>query len=89
MLNLQLDQETETYLVDILAKEKTTSDELLKRLLYQHWLTLQPRQTITERLGGHPEHLLEDAPSDLSLRENRKKAVAEYIKKRHQETTKL
>ena len=35
MLNLQLYQETKTYLVDILAKEKTKSDELLKRLLHQ------------------------------------------------------
>lgn len=88
MLNLQLDEETEAYLVNILAKEKTTSDELLKRLLKQHWLSLQSCKTILERRGEHPKHLLEDAPSDLSLRENRKKAIAEQIKKRHQETTK-
>ncbi|WP_231636602.1 hypothetical protein [Planktothricoides sp. SR001] len=82
-LNLQLDPTTESYLVDILAKEKTTTDELLKRLLYQHWLSLQPRKTLVERRGGHPQHLLEDAPADLSLRENRKRVVAEYIAKRH------
>lgn len=83
MLKLELDQETEAYLIEILAKEKTTSDELLRRLLYQHWQSLQPRKTLVERRGGHPEHLLEDAPPDLSLRENRKQAVKDYIEKKH------
>ena len=88
MLSLELDRQTEAYLVDILAQEKTNSEELMKRLIYEHWLSLQPRKTITERLGGHPQHLLQDGSPDLSLRENRKQAVAEYIKQRHQETTK-
>ncbi|MET0099441.1 hypothetical protein, partial [Limnospira platensis] len=64
-------------------KEKTTSDELIKRLVQERWLSLQPRKTIVERRGGHPEHLLEDAPPDLSERANRKKAIADYLKKKH------
>ncbi|ACK69244.1 conserved hypothetical protein [Gloeothece citriformis PCC 7424] len=84
MLSIQLDPETEAYLTEILSAEKTTSSELLKRLIYEHWLSLKPRQTLIERRGGHPQHLLQDAPSNLSLRENRKKAVSEYIKQRHQ-----
>ncbi|MEA5419313.1 hypothetical protein VB712_08740 [Spirulina sp. CCNP1310] len=83
MLNIQLDQETEAYLVEILFREKTTSDELIKHLLKERWSSLQPRQTIVERLGGHPEHLLEDAPPNLSERANRKKAIAEYLEKKH------
>nr|WP_317618916.1 hypothetical protein [Laspinema sp. D3d] len=83
MLNIQLDRETEARLVEILAKEKTTSDELIKRLVKERWLSLQPRKTIVERRGGHPEHLLEDAPPDLSERANRKKAIADYLKKKH------
>ncbi|GAB4292050.1 MAG: hypothetical protein Fur0025_27510 [Oscillatoriaceae cyanobacterium] len=79
MLSIELDQETEAYLVEILGKEKTTSDELIKRLLKERWLSLQPRLTIVERRGGHPEHLLEDAPPDLSERANRKKAIANYL----------
>jgi len=82
-MNIELDQETEARLVEILAREKTTSDELIKRLVQERWLSLQPRQTIVERLGGHPEHLLEDAPPDLSERANRKKAIADYLKKKH------
>jgi hypothetical protein len=70
MLSIELDKETEAYLVEILGREKTTSEELIKRLVKERWLSLQPRQTIVERLGGHPEHLLEDAPPDLSERAN-------------------
>ncbi|QLE59913.1 hypothetical protein [Nostoc sp. TCL26-01] len=84
MLSINLDQETESYLTEIIAQENTTSEELLKKLIYQHWQTLKPRQTLVQRRGGHPQHLLQDAPADLSLRENRKKIVAEYIQNRHQ-----
>ncbi|WP_434221800.1 hypothetical protein ACOKW7_21965 [Limnospira platensis CENA597] len=73
--------------MEILAKEKTTSDELIKRLVQERWLSLQPRQTIVERLGGHPEHLLEDAPPDLSERTNRKKAMSNYEEILHQAQT--
>ncbi|MEZ2276520.1 MAG: hypothetical protein ACBR12_06345 [Microcoleus sp.] len=83
MLSIELDKETEVYLVEILGREKTTSDELIKRLVKERWLSLQPRQTIVERRGGHPEHLLEDAPPDLSERANRKKAIQAYLEKRH------
>lgn len=83
MLSIELDQETEAYLVEILGTEKTTSEKLIKRLVKERWLSLQPRQTIVERRGGHPEHLLEDAPPDLSERANRKKAIAAYLEKRH------
>ncbi len=44
----------------------------------------KPRKTLLQRRGGHPQHLLENAPPDLSLRENRKKVVAEYIQNHHQ-----
>lgn len=84
MLSINLDQETESYLAEIIAKENITSEELLKQLIYQHWQTLQPRQTLAERRGGHPKHLLQDASPDLSLRENRKAIVENHIKNRHE-----
>ncbi|MCT7984111.1 hypothetical protein NG796_12465 [Laspinema sp. A4] len=83
MLNIELDQETEACLVEILATEKITSDELIKRLVKERWLSLQPRQTIVQRRGGHPEHLLENAPPGLSERANRKKAIANYLENQH------
>ncbi len=85
MLSVNLDDETEKYLVEILAQDKTTSSELIKRLLREHWETLEPRKTILERMGGyHPEHLL-NGPSDLSDRDARYKYLAEYFRQRHEQ----
>jgi len=84
MLSINLDRETESYLAEIIAQENTSSEEILKKLIYQHWQTLKPRQTLAQRRGTPPKHLLQNAPSDTSLRENRKKIVLEYIQNRHQ-----
>jgi len=83
MLNVALNDEAERYLVEILAQEKTTSNELLQRLLHQHWQNLQPRRTFLERRGGHPQHLL-NGPDDLSDRDVRKQIIAEHIEQRHE-----
>ena len=85
MLSINLDRETENYLADIISEENISSEELLKKLIYEHWQSLKPRKTLLQRRGGHPQHLLENAPPDLSLRENRKKVVAEYIQNHHQQ----
>lgn len=85
MLTVRLDEETERQLADILAREKDSNrSELIKRLIRERWLALQAGKTLVERRGGHPKHLLQDAPADLSERPNRKKAIAEYLKTRHQ-----
>ncbi|HYW21993.1 MAG TPA: hypothetical protein VE956_22315 [Nodularia sp. (in: cyanobacteria)] len=78
MISINLDRETEIYLAEIITQENTTSEELLKQLIYQHWQTIKPRQTLAQRRGKHPDNLLQDADPDLSLRENRKNIVAEY-----------
>lgn len=86
MLNVSLDEDTEKYLIEILALEKTTSSELIKRLLHEHWQTLQPHKTILERLeevGSSPRHL-PDSPGNLSDRDVRRKYIAEYVQKRHE-----
>jgi 5'(3')-deoxyribonucleotidase len=84
MISIKLDQETETYLAEIITQENTTSEELLKKLIYQHWQIIKPRQTLAQRRGKHPENLLQDAAPDLSLRGNRKQAIAEHIQNRYQ-----
>ena len=83
MMNLMLDDETERYLIEILAVEKIPSDRLIKKILRDRWLTHQPKKTILERMGGEPEHLLE-GPGNLSNREVRKKAISEYVEQHHQ-----
>ncbi|MEC4812745.1 MAG: hypothetical protein SAK29_05655 [Scytonema sp. PMC 1069.18] len=66
MLSVILDTESEQYLVEILAQEKTTSSELIKLLLRDRWRSLQTQQTVLERMGGYPEQLL-NSPENLSL----------------------
>jgi Arc/MetJ-type ribon-helix-helix transcriptional regulator len=84
MLTVRLDEETEGKLADLLAREKVTNrSELIKRLIRERWLALQLDKTVVERRGGHPQHLLEDAPVDLSERSQRKSAIANYLQKRH------
>ncbi|MBV9389175.1 MAG: hypothetical protein JOZ78_22375 [Chroococcidiopsidaceae cyanobacterium CP_BM_ER_R8_30] len=69
---------------DILAHETDTNrSELIKRLIRERWLSLQVGKTLVERRGGYPQHLLQDAPADLSERQNRKAAITEYLKQRH------
>ena len=83
MITITLNDEAEKYLVEILAQEKTTSNELLQRLLHQHWQTLHPQKTFLERRGGHPQHLL-NGPSNLSDRDIRKQIIADHVKQRHE-----
>jgi hypothetical protein len=84
MLSVRLDPETEQQLAEILSHERTANrSELIKRLIKERWLTLKLDKTFVERRGGHPQHLLQDASPNLSQRETRKQAIAEYLKRRH------
>ena len=84
MLTVRLDPETEQKLADILAHERDANrSSLVKRLILERWLTLNLDNTFVERRGGHPQHLLQDAPPDLSERSTRKQAISDYLKQRH------
>lgn len=84
MLTVRLDPETEQKLADIIAHEQDVNrSSLVKRLILERWLTLNLDNTFVERRGGHPEHLLQDAPPDLSERSTRKQAISDYLKQRH------
>ena len=92
MLNITLTDEAEKYLAEILAQEKTTSSELLQRLLHQHWQDLQPQKTVLERMGDYPKRELRSnrprhflsGPGNSSDRDVRKKLIAEHVQKRHE-----
>lgn len=83
MLNLPLDPQTAAYLAEILQQENSSPEVLIKSLIYQRWLRLQLGKTIVERLGGHPEHLLQAAVPDLSQRDQRKRAIANHLLTSH------
>lgn len=70
MLSVRLDPEIEQQLADLLAHEPDSNrSELIKRLIKERWLTLYYLdRPFVERRGGHPKHLLQDKPPDLSER---------------------
>ncbi|WP_292753339.1 hypothetical protein [Nostoc sp. NMS4] len=77
MVNITLDEEAEQYSVEILSQERTTSSELLKKLLRNYLQTHQPRQSVLERMGGVPKHLL--SVGNLSDRDTRREIIASRI----------
>lgn len=83
MLSVALDTESEQYLVEILSQEKTTSTELIKLLLRDRWRSLQPQQTVLERMGGYPERLL-DGPENLSDRDVRRAIINHHLQQRQE-----
>jgi hypothetical protein len=82
MLTVNLDDEAEKYLIEILSQEKTTSQDLVKKLLRQHLISKKKQPTILERMGGYPLELLEEEP-DLSDRDVRQQKISEYLQNRH------
>jgi hypothetical protein len=87
VLNINLDDESEKYLVEILQQEKTTVSELIKGLLRDRLNTSlntpRPQQTVLERMGGIPIHLLSEG--GLSDRDRRREILAERIQSSHQD----
>jgi hypothetical protein len=82
-LKITSDPENEQKFADILSHEVNINrSELIKRLIKERWLTLNLDRTFVERRGGHPQHLLQDAPPNLLERATRKQAIIDYLKKR-------
>ena len=94
VLSINLDDETERYLVEILKEEKITISELLKQVLRvgeaspkeNRLSSHRPKQTVLERMGSVPEAVLSanGLPDDLSDRDTRKAIITEHIQARHQ-----
>ncbi|NJO43771.1 MAG: hypothetical protein HC769_32025 [Cyanobacteria bacterium CRU_2_1] len=95
MLTKQLDQETEKYLAEILKQENTTTDDLIRVLIRDRWLSLHKQvmehsvQLHSEPHPGqvHPEQIqleqvLLDGDGNASKQKNNKQAIAEFLKKK-------
>ncbi|RAM51521.1 MAG: hypothetical protein C6Y22_10665 [Hapalosiphonaceae cyanobacterium JJU2] len=85
MLNVSLDEEAEKYLVEILSQEKTSSNELIKKLLRNHLQSFPAKKSVLERMGGVPQHLL--CVGNLSERDTRREIIAARIRASHQRET--
>lgn len=77
MLTQEFDHETERYLADILAYQNITSDELIRQLIHDRWLTLQ--QPLVSPPGDAAE-----GKSNLPKQKNQKQQIAEFVKRKYQ-----
>jgi hypothetical protein len=78
MLTQTLDRETERYLSDILTQQNTTSDELIRQLIRERWLSLQHSRELVE-----PKSVVA-TPTDTPRPKNQKQLIAEFVKKKVQ-----
>ncbi|MFK0734323.1 MAG: hypothetical protein HEQ35_08530 [Gloeotrichia echinulata IR180] len=85
MLNVSLDEEAEKYLVEILSQERTSSNDLIKKLLRNHLQSFAAKKSVLERMGGVPQHLL--CVGNLSERDTRREIIAARIRASHQPET--
>lgn len=83
MLTVNLDDEAEKYLIEILTQEQINSQELVKKLLRNHLTNLKQSTTVLEKMGGYPEHLLEESP-DFSERDIRKQLIAKKLQQKQE-----
>ena len=81
MVMIKLDDEAEKYLIEILVHEQIPSQELVKKLLYNHFVMVRSPQTILEKMGGYPEDLLDDE-SNLSDRDKRQQKISKHLQER-------
>jgi len=81
MVMIKLDDEAEKYLIEILVHEQIPSQELVKKLLYNHFVMVRSPQTILEKMGGYPEDLL-DGESNLSDRDIRQQKISKHLQER-------
>ncbi|MEL7358541.1 MAG: hypothetical protein AAFV85_19205 [Cyanobacteria bacterium J06634_6] len=88
MLSINLDNESEQYLIEILKKEDITVTQLIKQMLRER-AGVQPLesqiegQTILERMGGLPEHMF-NGSKDLSDRDVRKAIIVDRVRQNHE-----
>lgn len=78
----QMEAEEEAKLSEIMTSFGVSEkSELVKQLIHERWLTLQPGKTFLERRGKPPAFLL-SGPKNLSSRNERKKRVEDVLRQR-------
>ena len=76
---VRLDGETERCLQELLAATGQDKSSLIRQLIRDHWQQRSPSPSITEQLGGHPEHFLDTRPSGSAERQERRRLLTEQL----------
>ncbi len=88
MLTKGLDQETEQLLADILQQENITTDELIRTLIRDRWLTLNKTEDKTANMQPTEADVSElSKPQELEQMhtakcKKNKEAIANFIRKK-------
>lgn len=82
MLIQEFDRETERYLADILAYQNMTSDELIRQLIRDRWLTLQ-QPPVSMAIDS-----AEIKPKPRKQK-NQKQQIAEFVRRKNQRSLAL
>jgi hypothetical protein len=78
-LTVRLDPETEHCLDELLAGSDQDKSSLVRELIRERWQQQQKQPTITEKLGGHPDHFLDTLPAGSSERSRRRQLLADRV----------
>ncbi|WP_216909959.1 hypothetical protein [Synechococcus sp. CCY 0621] len=84
-LTVRLDSETEHCLNDLLAESGQDKSSLVRQLIRERWQQRQPNPSITQQLGGHPDHFLDTLPPGSASRQQRRQLLGQRLAERRTE----
>ena len=84
-LTVRLDSETERCLQELLAATVQYKSSLIRQLIRDRWQQRSLSPSITEQLGGHPNHFLDTMPPGSAERQQRRRMLAEQLQARRLE----
>jgi len=83
-LTVRLDPETKRYLTELVAGTDQDKSSLVRELIRERWQQQQKQPTITEMLGGHPDHFLDTLPPGSAERSRRRQLLVDHLAQRAQ-----
>ena len=84
-LTVRLDSDTEHFLNDLLDETGQDKSSLIRQLIRERWQQRQPRPSITQQLGGHPEAFLDTLPAGSAERQQRRRLLGQHLQKHRPE----
>ena len=84
-LTVRLDSETERCLQELLDATGQDKSTFIRQLIRDRWHERRPSPSITEQLGGHPDHFLDTLPTGSAERQERRRLLTEHLQARRLE----
>ena len=78
-LTVRLDSVTEHCLNELLDETGQGKSSLIRQLIRERWQQRQPRPSITQQLGGHPEAFLDTLPASSAERQQRRRVLGQHL----------